>query len=315
MRLSTFFKGSLPYLALIIAHLIWGSNFVVAKITLHEIPVMSLAFLRFALSCLLLAPFFLSLEPKKSKIKLKDLPKLFALGLFMITFSIALFYEGLNRTSAINASVLALVVPVLSVLAGWMFLKEKIYWINLLGTGVGLLGAVVILGLPLILFGSFKGDTLVGDLLIVLSGITFVIGTIISKDVLAKYPIVVVTGVAFLIGVVTFVIPAANEYLQNPTWVYSVTILGFLGLLFITILSTICAFFLMEWGIKKLDVIKANMFQYIEPAVAATLAVPILGERISFSFIIGTVLIVLGVYWGTLGKAEHHHLHHRHHRT
>ena len=47
----------------------------VAKITLEEFPTYSLAFLRFALASLFLAPFFL-VETKKMKLAKKDLPKL-----------------------------------------------------------------------------------------------------------------------------------------------------------------------------------------------------------------------------------------------
>ncbi len=311
---SQIFKSPLPYLAIIIAHLIWGGNFVVAKIVLQEFPVMSLAFLRFALACLLITPFLLSMNKTQLTLKPKHTVKFFIMGITMITFAIALFYEGLNRTTAINASILNLIVPIASLVIAWWFLKEKIYWINLTGILIGLVGGLVILGIPLLFFGNFSSEHLLGDLLIVLSGISFVIGTVLSRGLLAKYPTIVVTSVAFLVGVITFLIPAIQEYINNPTWISGVSLLGFLGLMYITFLSTISAFFLMEWGIKKVDIVKAHLFQYIEPAIAATLAVPILGERISFSFIIGTCLIVLGVYWGTLGKLKHHHLHHKHHR-
>jgi len=310
-----YFKIPWPYLALIFAHLIWGANTVIAKITMQEIPVMSLSFLRFALASLLLVPFLITLERKHLKVKLDHLPKLLMASFLMITCTIALSYEGLKLTTAIDSSVLGLVVPIISVLGGWLVLKEHIYLINLLGIGIGLLGGLVIIGLPLLLFGGFAPTNLLGDLLIILSGFTFVAGTIVAKDILDKYPTLVFTAISFLVGVFSFAIPAVNEYIQSPSWVTNVTFLGILGLLYITILSSVCAFILMEWGLKKTSVIKANLFQYIEPAMAATLAVPILGERISYSFIIGTVLIVLGVYWGTLGKPHHYLLKHRHHRS
>lgn len=310
-----FFKIPWPYLALIFAHLIWGANTVIAKITMQEIPVMSLSFLRFSLAALLLVPFLINLEKKHLKINLDDLPKILMAAFLMITCTISLSYEGLKLTTAIDASVLSLVVPIISVLAGWLILKEHIHIINLMGILIGLLGGLVIIGIPLLLLGNFNTTNLVGDLLIVISGFTFVAGTIVAKDVLNKYPTLIFTAISFIVGIVSFAIPAVNEYLQNPGWLSNVTLIGILGLLYITILSSICAFFLMEWGLKHTDVIKANLFQYVEPAMTATIAVPVLGERISYSFIIGTVLIVLGVYWGTLGKPHHHLLKHRHHRS
>lgn len=312
---SEMLKKPLPYLALLVAHLIWGANFVVAKITLTEIPVFSLSFLRFALAALLILPFILVIKSEHKKIKIDHLPKLLGVGVLMVAFSILLFFEGLKRTTAINASVLTMVIPMLSVLGGWWFLREKIFVVNLLGIVAGFLGAIVVIGLPIIFTGNIVVSHLIGNFLILLSSVSFVAGAILSREMLKYYPPLFITGFAFLVGALIFIVPAINEYIQNPDWIKQITVLGVLGLLYITILSSVTAFFLHNWGLSKTNLVQSNLFQYIEPAVAASIAVPLLDERISFSFIIGTCLIVLGVYWGTLAKNDHHHSHYHHHRN
>lgn len=283
----------------------------VAKVTLTEFPPLSLAFLRFALAIIFMLPFLISAKDKL-KIKLEDLPRLILIGLTMTSFNITFFYEGLARSTAINASAIDLTIPILSVLAGWWFLKEKIYWINLLGVILGFIGTLVIIGIPLIFVNS--SDNLLGNILLLLSDVFFVTGALISKKMLKKYSSLLITTITFLVGALSFLGPAINDYLKNPDWVFKVSVLGILGLLYITLLSSISAYFLFQWALSKVDLPKATLFQYFGPAVAATLAVPLLQERISFSFIIGTVLMVLGVYWGTLGKFEHHQLHYKHHQ-
>lgn len=312
---SQILKSPLPYLALLIAHVIWGGNFVVAKITLQEIPTMILAFSRFALAALLILPFFFLLEKKEKKVKLEHLPKLFAVGLLLITFHITLFFEGLNRTTSLNASVLTLITPILSLLGGWWFLREKIYFANLFGVFISLIGAVLIIGIPIAMFGNFSSTHLLGDLLIILSAITLIAGLLLVKENLKSYSPITLTLIIFVIGAATFAVPAALDHLKNPKWIEGLSLLGILGFLYIVLLSSVSAFFLQIWGLKKIEVYKANLLHYVEPAVTATLAVPLLGEAISYPFIIGTCLIVLGVYWGTLGKQEHHHPHHKAHRT
>ena len=309
---SQILKKPIPYIALILAHLIWGANFVVAKITLQEFPPMTLAFFRFAFASLLLAPFFIA-ETKKVKIDKKDLPKLIAIGIFIITLNITFFFEGIKRTTAINASVLTLVIPLLSVLFGWWFLKEKVFLINLLGIALGLLGALIIIGIPQIFTGTLSTQALTGNILIILASVSWVTGAVISKKILKQYSYLVITAIAFLVGTVTFFIPAGFEYFQNPAWISQITILGLLGLIFMTLLSSISAYFLFEWGLSKTSVTVADLFQYIEPFVAIGLAVIVLGERISESFLIGGILIAGGAYLGTLAK-EAHHRHHRAHR-
>lgn len=301
----------LPFIALILSHSIWGGNFVVAKITLQEFPPFTLAFLRFGLASLLLTPFLLA-ETKKIKIKPEHLPHLIAVGIFIITLNIAFFFAGITRTTAINASVLTLIIPMMAVLMGWIFLKEKIYRVNLFGIVLGLIGALVVIGLPQILSGDFSSEVIMGNILIILASIVFVVGAVISKKMLQKYPSLIVTTIAFLVGAVTFFLPALNEYLKDPLWPEQVTMLGLLGLVYMTLLSSISAYFLFEWGLAKVGVIKADLFQYIEPLIATTLAILILGEIISIEFIAGAILIAAGVYFGTLGKEVHHRRHKPH---
>lgn len=317
---SQIFTKPLPYLALIIAHLIWGINFVVAKVTLQEFPPMSLALLRFALASLFLAPFFFA-QTKKTmpagrqvKIDKKDLPSLIAIGVFIITLNIAFFFEGIKRTSTIDASVLTLIIPILSVLIGWLYFKEKIYLINLAGIAVAFLGALIIIGLPQLFTGTLSPQTLLGNVFIVLAGVSWVIGAVISKRMLKKYPSLIITAVAFMVGTVAMLIPAGIEYVNNPSWPFQITILGLLGLIYMTLLSSISAYFLFEWGLSKTNIIAADLFQYIEPFVAAFLAVTILGEQISTSFLTGALLIAVGVFLATLAK-EAHHRHHKAHRV
>lgn len=286
----------------------------VAKITLTEFPPMSLAFLRYGMACLLIVPFLMTIEKRKRGVKVEHLPRLFLAALFMAGLNIALFYQGMKRTTAIDASVIDLSIPLISVVVAWWFLKEKVFAINLVGILLGFLGGVIVIGLPLIFLGNFSGITLFGDLLIVLSSISFVIGSLLFKKMLNIYPPLILTAVTFIFAALIFFVPALVEYIVNPGWIGKISILGIMGLVYIVFLSSISAYFLLLWGLSKIELSHANLFQYLEPAVAASLAVPLLGERISFSFIVGTVLVALGVYWGTLGKLYHHHTHHKSHR-
>lgn len=285
----------------------------VAKVTLQEFPPMSLAFLRFALASLFLAPFFYA-QTKKVKVDKKDIPKLVAIGVFIIVLNITFFFEGIKRTIVIDAAVLTLIIPILSVLAGWWFLKEKIYLINLAGILLGLIGALVIIGLPQILTGNLSTEMLMGNILITLASVSWVIGAVISKQILKKYPSLIVTAIAFMVGTVTMIIPAAFEYIKNPAWPNQITILGMLGLTYMTLLSSISAYFLFEWGLSKTSVVIADLFQYIEPFIATFLAITILEEKLSTSFLMGAALIAVGVFLGTLAK-EAHHRHHKAHRV
>ncbi len=315
MLKSEIFKTPFPYIALLLAHLLWGANYVVAKIVLHEVPVMSLSFLRFGLACLLISPFLINLEPKMKKVQYAHIPRLIIASLLLGTINITFFYLGISKTLAINASVLNLIVPILSVLGAWWFLKEKIYSINLIGIILAVLGTAAVIGLPLLLTSNFSGVEMFGNLLLILGGISFVAGALIIKPMFKEYSPLSITAFTFLTATVAFFIPAVLEYIANPDWISQVGIVSMLGILYIAVLSTVVAYFLMMWSYSKIELSHAVIIQYVEPAVAASLAIPLLGERISYSFIVGFCMIALGVYWGTLGRTEHHHINHKHQRS
>lgn len=301
-------KRALPYLGVGIAYIIWGATPVVAKFSLVEFPVGVLAFLRFFLAFLLLLPFLMTEKPR-IKYRHQDWPILVLTGVCIVTFHIWLFFEGVKLTRAIDASVLSLLVPIMSVLGAWWWLREKVYVVNMIGVLTGLLGALAIVGVPLLAVDALDMRVLIGNSMIVASNVFFVIGAVVSKRLLNHYSPLALVGAIFLVGAITFLPLAILEFLNNPGWVQQITFMGIFGLIFLTLLSSISAFFLFEWSVKKIGVIKSDLFGYFQPAVAATLAVPFLGERISYSFIVGTCLIVLGVYWGTLGHTDHHHHH------
>ncbi len=307
-------KAMLPFLALLVAHLIWGLNFVVVKVTLQEIPPMSLSFLRFFLASLFLIPFLLT---EKTRIKVKsraDLPRIILVGTLMTTIHIGLFFEGILRTTVIQASALTITIPIISVLISWIFLKEKVYIVNIFGIILGLLGALVLIGVPLQFLGqSLEPETLIGNGLILLTCISWVIGAILSKPLLKKYSTLHLTTFIFVTGAISFAIPAMSDYLYNPGWVEKVSVLGILGVFYITLLSSISAYFLFEYGVGKVGVITADVFQYIQPVIAVLLSIFVLGEGLRGAYLYGIALIILGVYLGTYLK-DAFHKHHRAHK-
>lgn len=308
---SELLRDPLPYLTLFFVHVIWAINTVVAKATMQQIPVMSLLFLRFAISALILSPFIISYLRKQKSFPTKHIKTVFLTGLCMIVINNALGYTGLQYTTAINASVLGLFLPLTSVVFAWWLLKERISRINLIGILVGFTGALVIIGIPIFSLHTVS-QQLLGNILIILSGISVVIGFGLSKEMVRLYPPLFLTGVSFLIGAVAFFPAAIFDYYKNPEWISQVTTNGVLGMLFVAIFATAIAYVLTVWSLETTNLTQANIFHYVEPGITAAIAIPFLGESLSSTFLIGTVFVVLGVYWGTLGKPEHHHHLHPH---
>jgi drug/metabolite transporter (DMT)-like permease len=159
---------------------------------------------------------------------------------------------------------------------------------------------------------SILPERVLGDSLIIISSLCWVVGAVLMRKFLKNYSSVTVTTSIFLIGAITFLFPAIQDLIKDPSWPSRISYIGVLGLCYITFFSSVVAFFLFDWGLKEIGIIKTDLFQYVQPLVATALAVLFLGDILHYSLIIGGVLIGLGTYWGTFGKEKHKHpSHHR----
>src|SRR3989344_4662287 len=98
------------------ATIIWGATAPIMKLTLQEVPVFSLAFIRMSLASIIFS---------KLKVKKRDLPMLTLAALTGVTLNLAFFFLGLKLTQAINAAFLIASVPIFTILAAHFYLKEK----------------------------------------------------------------------------------------------------------------------------------------------------------------------------------------------
>ena len=287
--------------ALITANIIWGAASPIFKLALENVPPFTLAFLRFFGAMLILFPFTVN----NLWIKREDWTKLFLLSFFGITVNITFFFLGLKYSPSINAPIISSSGPVFIYLFSLFFLHEKNHPKVLLGTIISLLGVFIIVGQPFLTNG-IKGEIL-GNIFFVLATLGAVVHAIICKQICNKYNTSTLTFWSFLIGSFTFL----------PFFLYEMTHLhpfntidyrGWLGLGFGIFLSSAAAYSLFDWGIKKIDAQEVGLFYYIDPIIAAMIAIPLLGEVITSLFLLGSLLVFSGIFIAE-GRLHYHPLH------
>lgn len=294
-------KHNQAILALIVANIIWGAASPIFKLSLQNLPPFTLAFLRFFGALMLLFPF----AARNLWIERKDWLKLFLLSFFGITVNITFFFLGLEFAPSINAPIISSAGPVFIYLFSIFVLREKNHPKVLAGALVSLLGVLVIVGQPI--FTQGIDGQLLGNLYFVLATLGAVAHAVICKNISNKYNAAAITFWSFLIGSFTFL----------PFFVFEMTTLhpfntidyrGWLGLGFGIFFSSALAYFLFDWGIKKVDAQEAGLFYYIDPAVAAIIAIPLLGEVITSLFLLGSLLVFTGIFIAE-GRLHYHPLH------
>lgn len=110
------------YLHLILASFFWGTNVIVMKILLKEIPFLLLATLRVFCSFLFLTIY---MQYKHIDFYYKDRKKAFVVGLFGIYLNFFLTFLGMNEVKGVDNAFMNALAPVLTFVFSVILLKKK----------------------------------------------------------------------------------------------------------------------------------------------------------------------------------------------
>jgi drug/metabolite transporter (DMT)-like permease len=132
----------------------------------------------------------------------------------------------------------------------------------------------------------------------------WVIYSIIILKLEGKYHPLMITRKIFFYGILTL----APYFLVEPwgaTWqtLAQPTVVG--NLLFLGIVASLICYWSWNVAIEKLGAIRATNYLYINPIVAMITAYAVLNERITPLAMVGTALILLGVYLAESKKKSH----------
>ena len=294
-------KLYLAPLALVVTHMVWGASSPVFKWALEDISPFTLAFLRFFLATLILLPFTIH----QIRVRIKDLGKLFLLGFVGFTLHIGLLFVGLSKTSSINVPIIASSAPVMLILASMLILREKVKPKILYGTLISLLGVGVIMMRPFLDNGL--DGTFVGNLFVVASIVAFVIYTILLKEFQLKYSAVTMLFWMFAIAAITF-FPFFFVETFPSVLVPRLTPQSAFGILFGAVFTSVIAYGGYNYAVKHMHVNQTGVFSYLAPIVAILTAVPLLGEHVTPTYIIGSILVFAGIFIAEI-KLHHHPKH------
>ncbi|MEE0829192.1 MAG: DMT family transporter, partial [Alistipes finegoldii] len=143
-------KGKLKgHAALWVANLVWGLNAPIGKSVLWSesnpggVSPFALSVYRMLGACLLFwsVSFFLPRE----RVARRDIVLLLFASVFGIQLNQMLFLWGLSLTSPIDSSIIATVVPVLTMVLATLFLREPITWLKAGGVFLGCAGALLLI--------------------------------------------------------------------------------------------------------------------------------------------------------------------------
>lgn len=265
------------------------------KLGVAETPPITYTVLRFFISTLVILPFYLS--QKKSKLEGKNL-KLILLNSAFFTLNVGLFSEGVHYTSAVMSQLLYSFVPIIVAFLAHAILRERITRNKLIGSLVAFTGLLFLFEQSFVTQQEVLGKPL-GNLIIIAGVLSWSFYFVFSKKATAVTSPVTLLFVNFLMSTVfwSFLIPF--ELKGSSFSIFNISQFGLISLLVTSIFSSVIVMNLLQVGIKKTSAFIGSLFNYITPLATALTAVPFLGEKITLNLILGSSLILFGVFYAT----------------
>jgi len=259
---------------------IWGFNFVAIKLSVTEIPPITLIVLRFSLTAVILIPLF-----RITKIQLLQiLPVSLVLGVGHF----GLLYIGLRGADAATSALLIqLGVPFSSILAA-IFFADKLGWKRSIGMGMAFCGAAFLAGEP-------QGGATISIIALVVSAFCWAWANILIKKLQGIHPLAVIGWM----GLITTPFIAMLSYVMETGQVdavLSASPIAWMTLAYTIIGSSILAYSLWYSLISRLDVNQVVPFTLLAPMIGVGAGVLILGETLSVYKIIGGLMTIVGVF-------------------
>lgn len=277
----------LAYAALLTTAIIWGFAPPIIKYTLNFVTPVSFLFYRFLIATLILAiPLFLKL--KKTKPKPLKIKKYLSLGFLGTPLTLSLLFIGIQKTTAIDASIIWIIAPILVVLGGAFLLKENVTKIEKIGIGLTLMGTLITIFQPLLESGVNFGGNIWGNALVFGGTCAWAGFTLLTKK--EKLDPFILSSSSFLVGALVMF----PFFLTRP--VFAIPTQAVFGILYMAILGSVVAYSTYIYGVSKIEASEATVFTYLQPIFAVPASVIFLGEKITWAFLIGALLIGLGVF-------------------
>ena len=288
------------HLALLGANLFYGAGFTVAKIVMPSlIQPKGFILIRVAVVTILFWLSYFGGKNFRTKIDRKDWRTLILCAIFGVATNQLLFFQGLNLTSPIHASLMMLSTPILVSLFAVYALHEKLSVNKIIGLILGVSGAVILV----LLGGRDKVATnaLLGDVFVLMNATSYAIYLVIAKPLMTKYRPIIVIRWIFLLGLLV-VFPFGIREFTEINW-HMFSFKEYAAVAFIVIC---CTFFTYLWNIYALRILSpatAGAYIYLQPVFAALIAVFFYFEHLSWTKVIASIFIFAGVYFVSKRKA------------
>jgi drug/metabolite transporter (DMT)-like permease len=274
------------------ASIIYGANHTIAKGLMPDV-IRPHAFILLrvtgaALLFWLIAQFF-----PKERLKKKDRLLFLWCALFGMSINMTSFFKGLELSTPINSSVVITLVPVILLVLGRIFLKERISALKATGIFIGLAGAIGLVLLDVQTQTNAPNIPL-GNIYFMLNALSYSIYLILVKPLTHQYHAITLMKYFFLIAVFLNIPLGYQEFTEVAWTSLDFDVIGQLS--FVVVATTVLTYLFNIFALKQLSPSTIGAFIYLQPIIATIVAVASGADHLNAVRIFAALFIFAGVY-------------------
>lgn len=282
-------------LILIATMAVWGLNFSVMKVLTGSIDTLVLASLRMIVAAMTMSLF---VGPRFAALLHLSRGQMMRLGLcaaLMVYGNQLLLLYGMRLSTATNAAVIAALSPLIALGVAALILRERLNRASLSGVLMGFAGVLAIVlakpGAALVAGG-------VGDLLLLLSVVTFALGGALVQQLSLELDTLAISWAIHLAGAAMLGIHALGTAGYSAYRLTSLEWSTWALLIFSGAVSTGLGSLVWNKSISSIGVGRTTSSLYWVPLFGIAFAVLALGEVLSSWHLVGLAAVLAGTWIG-----------------
>ncbi len=284
---------------LTLSALFWAGSAVTGRMAAGAIPPVALSFWRWVLAFALFAALGAPAFWRERRAIAAAWRPLLILSLTGIAGFSILFFEGLQYSTAINASLFDALGPMLTLALASVVLRTPATLSEIAGVVLGIAGAATII------FRGRVGALLalqvnVGDVFLVAAMAVWAVYTVALRRYPVRLDSRVVMAVLSGVGCVILLPLYLRELAQGQNFALTAENIGII--VYAGIFASALAYLCWNRGVAVVGPAKAALAQYLVPVFGVVLAIVTLGERLEWFHVAGMALIFGGIGMATIPR-------------
>lgn len=279
----------MPTLALIWVSFFWGTTWLASKEGVKHMPALQLAAIRQFIGAFCYISFFLF--KKTAWPKGKQWKTILILSVLNFVLSNGLSTWGVKYISSGLGAIIGAIFPLWIVIIRF-FNGERL-------SKLALIGLLICFGGVCIVFSDYlsdfiKPDFQFGILLSVIATITWAFGSLYTKKKAASFNPYFSLGLQM--GISSILLFAYTGATGTSVAITQISSQAWWAIAYLVVFGSLTTFIAFIYALQNLPTEISSVYAYINPIIAVILGAFIFNEPLTFTIVIGVVIVLLGIY-------------------